>query len=100
MRNRFLNCCVVACLWLLFSAMGGAWAADIGIINARLGVAKAPRFKAECWAQLAVTIRNKGGEANAEVQYTPQTLGFARSSTFFRKKIVVPAQSELEFEFP
>jgi hypothetical protein len=87
-------------LIVLGASVGRGAEEQIGIINARLGVAKAPRFKGECWAQLTVTIRNKGREANSEVQFTPLSVGFARSATFFRKQIVVPAQSEIEIAFP
>lgn len=100
MVNRTLNNCVCVCLLVVLGASIGRGAEDIGIINAHLGVAKAPRFKGECWANLAITIRNKGSQANAEVQFMPLSAGFARSTTFFRKQIVVPAQAEIEFAFP
>jgi hypothetical protein len=84
---------------LLFSDIA-AQAGDIGVINARLGVARAPRFKTEYWANLTVTIRNKGVQASAEVLYTPLSIGFTRSTTLFRKRIMVPAQAEIEISFP
>lgn len=99
MVNRIAQTSFILCV-ALFTSIAAADTPEVTVINARLGVAKAPRFKAEYWAQLTVTIRNKGPQANAEVQYTPKSAGFARSTTLFRKAIVVPAQSEVEIAFP
>jgi len=100
MRKRLLHVLLGAHLLVLLTATHAPGAEDMTVINARLGVAKAPRFKTESWAQLTVTLRNKGGQADAEVLYTPLGAGFARTTTLFRKRIPVPAQSEIEIAFP
>ena len=65
MRKRLFH--VVLCFILLGmpARVKGFAESEITLINARMGISRSPRFKTDCWAQLAVTIRNKGAVADA-----------------------------------